>query len=307
MSVTLPNGDRCASDSSKNYTTTMIFICDAKAESAVIQQSSFDINKCSNTITLTSKYACADMNVYSFWNEIINNKYIIGGALIILGGFLCLFGQKWILVVEIITGVLLTTFLVIFVLFTNIQVHYNTMTFWLIIAASILAGLIVAFILIKLKKYVSALPIMILSGFLGYLLGVFLYNIALKHIQSNPLVIYWVTIISLVLLFVILSYFLQKHISILATSFIGAYALVRGVSLMVGHFPDERQIIDLIQKKEYEQVNNLFTWEVYVYLASIIILAIISMIIQYKYIVNDDKPKQELKQDDAQENLINRK
>lgn len=127
------------------------------------------------------------------------------------------------------------------------------MEFWLIIACSILAGIIVGVIIAKYKK----IPAVILGGFLGYIAGVVLYQFFLKYISSNPAVVYWITVISCVIVLAIVAWFFYDHILILGTSFIGAYAIIRGISFMAGGFPDERQMIDLIKQGEWDQANEV--------------------------------------------------
>ena len=79
-----------------------------------------------------------------------------------------------------------------------------------------------------------------------------------------------------------IAFFFKKFIVIFATSLIGSYCIVRGISLFAGKFPDEITVIDLRSRGETEQLKALLTWQVYVYLAAIGLCTIISMIIQYK-------------------------
>jgi len=146
---------------------------------------------------------------------------------------------------------------------------------------------------------------MILGGFLGYLLGIVLYQFLLKYIQSNPTVVYWCTIIACIIGLVVIAWFFYDHILILGTSFIGAYGVIRGISFMAGHFPDERQIIDLMEAGEYTQVSALMTWQVYVYLISALILGVIGTIVQYKFFYEPSEEKDVDKSAGQQEDTSN--
>lgn len=76
---------------------------------------------------------------------------------------------------------------------------------------------------------------------------------------------------------------------ILSTSFCGAYVLIRGISLYLLGFPNEYYLVDLIRNEEWEELNNVLTSVVYVYLFGWIILFFLGDIVQIKTILTDDK------------------
>jgi len=176
-------------------------------------------------------------------------------------------------------------------LFVNLQIQYDSLDFWLIITGAVLLGIIVGWILAKVKS----IPPMIIGGFGGYLGGLFLYTLMLNYIHSNPAVVYWCTVILSAAGGVVLAYFFYKHVFILGTAFIGGYAFIRGISFWAGGYPDERQLIDLIENEEWAQVDALMTYKVYLYLISMLIVAVAGAIVQYKYFYDgeDDKEKED--------------
>ena len=78
-----------------------------------------------------------------------------------------------------------------------------------------------------------------------WLLGEFLFNLFCNAINGNGTLIHILFIVISIVACIILAYFLKSFIIILATSFIGSYALIRGISLFAGHFPSEYTVIDL--------------------------------------------------------------
>ena len=88
-----------------------------------------------------------------------------------------------------------------------------------------------------------------------------------------------------------MAYFFNKFIIIFSTSFIGSYCFIRGISLFAGKFPDEFQVMDLTTEGETEQLKELLTWEVYVYLAAMLVLCVISIVLQFKFNKDDDDDK----------------
>ena len=102
-----------------------------------------------------------------------------------------------------------------------------------------------------------------------------------------------------------MAYFIRDYIIIFATSFIGAYAFIRGISLFAGHFPSEYTVMDLKKRGEKDQLNDLITWRVYVYLAFILISFGLSIYIQLK--INKKIKKKKEGEEAKDENLNNDK
>lgn len=293
IQIQLPPGDTCQTNNTMNYTTYLMIQCDPTAAGTTLANNAVSPSSCVNTILMKSVYACPLFNVYSFWNAIISNKYIVGVALIIFGIFFSFLGIKFIEVTEYIAGVLATWFVVCFLLFSYLQITYTSVSFWVIIVCTLLAGLLVGYFIAKVK----VIPVVILGGFLGYLLGNFTYQFLLKYINSNPQVVYWITLIVCIAALAAVAWFFASHIMVLSTSFIGAYALIRGISLMAGGYPDERQVIDLIQNGETDQLKTMLNGTVYAYLISMLVVAVAGAVIQYKYFYESDEDKK------ARENL----
>ena len=103
----------------------------------------------------------------------------------------------------------------------------------------------------------------------------------------------WATIVITIIICCILAYFLVTHIVIIATSFCGAYAFVRGISLYAEGFPNESYVIDLISNKEFDTLKNVLTPVVYAYLAGWIVLFILGVIFQYKTRTEEKKPEED--------------
>lgn len=55
LQAALPVGDTCKTNSSANYQLTYNLICDANVTTPIFDSSSFDLMKCQNQISITSK------------------------------------------------------------------------------------------------------------------------------------------------------------------------------------------------------------------------------------------------------------
>jgi len=231
----------------------------------------------------------------------MNNKYAFGTLIMVLGFIMCFFGKKFLFFTEIMTGVTVTLFFCLYFIMSNLNISMNTWQFWLTIVLCGLVGALAGY-LISLVKDLAAI---ILAGCCGYVLGSCLYTIALKYVQSNPTVVYWCVICFSIAGCALLGWWLADQIIIIATSVIGAYGVMRGAAFMIGYFPDERQVYQLTQNKEWDQVNAMFTWQVYVYIAFFIIMAIAGIWVQEKYFSESaEKKKEEEEKNKGSEHLI---
>jgi hypothetical protein len=75
--------------------------------------------------------------------------------------------------------------------------------------------------------------------------------------------------------------YIKKNIILISTSFIGAYISIRGLSIGIGHFPDERLVIAMVSKREISQLNRVFGNAFIFYFLTIMILWVIGMMTQW--------------------------
>ena len=293
LRMKMPEGDVCQSDNSKRYVTEMDLTCDESAEAPVFSNSPININSCTNTIFVATKSACPKYNVYAMWNRMIENKWIFGLIIIGLGIFFCFFGEEFIKISQILAGGAVALVLFMYLIFNNTEITMYSWQFWLIIVLALVIGCLAGYFM----SLITWLPGVVFGGLLGFVLGLVLYNLFLRFIQSNPATIFWITMIACIVGGCIFGYFFEESICIISTSICGAYAIIRGLSIIAGGFPDERQVYELGQKGEWDQMKKLLDAAVYGYLAGFIILAIAGMYVQFKYFYDGDKKK---KKDDKE-------
>jgi hypothetical protein len=162
-------------------------------------------------------------NIFGLMNSIRNNKWIIGPILIVFGIFFCFFGRKFIYIVQILTGILVVSFVCLYFILQWIQKDYSELEFWLICGLCLAVGLIAGYFISKSDKIAPAL----LGGLLGYVAGIFVYQLALKYITLNPKVVFALVISLLIIAGIILGYFFTNTFIIIPTAFVGAYAIIK--------------------------------------------------------------------------------
>ena len=137
-------------------------------------------------------------------------------------------------------------------------------------------GVVIAFIAFSFEAFNAV----ILGVVVGYLFGSLLYNLLVKVIHINPQVLYWTTLISSILFISIAGGFMKAYMVVLATSLVGSYALVRGISIYGGGYPDETYVMLLINKGEYSQFGRVFGPKIYLYIGGIFLSTLIGFWIQ---------------------------
>jgi uncharacterized protein (DUF2062 family) len=246
---------------------------------------------------MKSRYACPKYNVYGLWNAVQENKYIFGTILIVLGLFLCFVGENFIKITQVIAGGALATIFLLYIIFNYTSITIHSWQFWLILILSIAAGCAFGYFM----SYFTWLPGVVFGFLLGFVIGFVIFNICLRFIQSNPGVVFWITITVCCIGGIVLGFFKEEEISIISTSIVGAYSIIRGISVMAGGFPDERQVYELGSKGEWTQLSNFLTPIIYAYLAGFIILSAVGMFIQFKFFYDGDKKKNKENKEDTKD------
>jgi len=169
----------------------------------------------------------------------------------LVGLFLLILGVKFLKVTFVITAIFASLTLMLFLLgLFNITQQYAV---WIFLAILLILGVVLAYFIIGLTRLVVA----ILGGYLGYVLGLVLYQSIFIYVNSNPKVVYWIVIFVCIILCALAALWATKHMLIISTCFIGGYAVVRGASFYIGHFPDEKIVMDLIANEEWEQLKGV--------------------------------------------------
>ena len=266
-------------------------------ESKSYHMKSIGDGKYQTVLYFESKHACPKYNFYVIWKFVNDYVGFFALALIAFGAFNCLLGHK----LAKFTSFLLALFGVVVVVFFFSQYILPSgcaeWIIWVILIIGIILGCTAGYFVFK---YHEKILTFLVGGLGGFLLGEFLFNLFGNMINGNGTLIHILFIAISIVACIILAYFLKSFIIILATSFIGSYALIRGISLFAGHFPSEYTVIDLKERGETEQLKDILTWRVYVYLAFIVITCGLSIYVQFKL---KKKNKDEEKEETPDENL----
>jgi hypothetical protein len=221
--------------------------------------------------------ACVKVSFYFIFN-FINEHYVIFGIILIAFGlFNCLLGNKFARVTSLILCIFIITILVLVFSQFVLPSGCAEWIIWVMLAVGLIIGIVLGIIVYKYHEKVIA----ILAGAIsGFFLGQFLYSLFGNQIPANGVLMNVIFVVVSIGILIAVACFLKDTIVIFATSFIGSYCFIRGISLFAGSFPDEFTVIDLVNNEETEQLKLLLTWQVYVYLGAIALTTILSIVIQ---------------------------
>jgi hypothetical protein len=244
------------------------------AEGKINNEGGMDI-----TLEISTKEACKKVDFYFIYKFTQDYKILFVILLILFGIFNCGFGKRF----SRFTAFFLC--IIICVVFILILSQYvlpsgcKEWIIWVMFGVGIILGVTAG---VFAFKYHEGCMAFLTGGIGGFFLGQFLYSFFGHQIPANGIVMNIVFIVVSIGALIAVAFFFKKFIVIFATSLIGSYCLIRGISLVAGKFPDEMTVIDLRTRGEDEQLKALLTWQVYVYLAAIAVATVLSMIIQYK-------------------------
>lgn len=202
LKIQLNNGDPCPSGSDLSYQTTFSLICKSDMKNGEIEliSANFDKDRCENSFVFNTKEACPKVNFYVVWEFINKFSIIFGAVLILIGIFETFYGAKVMIVTIFLATCMATvTFVFIFLFQFIIPSGGNPNIVWVVLVISIIVGIIIGYIVSKNNKIVIG---MILGGYMGYIIGVILYDSMFIHIHASPKVKFiWIILINFISLF----------------------------------------------------------------------------------------------------------
>jgi len=202
------------------------------------------------------------------------------GVVMIVGGFIvCFYGFKLLKPCLFLAGFLsccLLALLFCYAVYAE-SIDDLTSTFYYFLGGGALVGILVGWLLAKFIKVGAA----VLAGWGGFCLGLVLNEAIFFRFEYKW--VFWTANVVCILVCAALTFKLFDTTIIVATSFSGAYFMVRGVSCYAGHYYNEFTMVRMLQSGAYEQIDP-FYW---CYVAGFVLFGGLGIWLQYKY-----KPKE---------------
>jgi len=224
--------------------------------------------------TQTSNYACPVFTMNGLIQFIDTYKWIFGVSMIAGGIFFGFIGLGLFKVALFIVMTIAVAGLLLFICYaTFLSSNTEAWVGWTMLGVSVALGLVAGFLSVKLEKFAAA----ILAGWGGFLLGVMVSETVLWLAGAAWLM--WVINIAFALVFAILGYIFVDHAIVFATSFIGAYMMMKGIGIMAGGFPNIYVLVNMIEEGAIDSIDPAF----YGYMAGVVVMTVICSVFQWKY------------------------
>lgn len=177
-------------------------------------------------------YSSAGCATDAFWTWVTNNKWAMFAIALVIGFIVCFFGRKLWKPIFFLSGVLLTVFLVLIIFYTTF-LNDNTASWvgWTVIGCSVLVGLLVGYIFMKISK----LGAFVLAGWGGFCLGLLIWN-SFLYLATSSDVLFWLFNVGVGVIMGILALIFFDHIIILMSALAGAYVFVAGIGRVAGRY-----------------------------------------------------------------------
>jgi hypothetical protein len=246
---------------------------------------------CTKTLQMESKYGCPQASVYNFWKFIHKNKKIFALVLAGIGIILCFFGKKFLYITIFIFSTIACMAIIcmfMFNVFLPKGLEIDDIDIIIVLAISFVPGVALGILIIKFQKFLLAC---ILGGTGGFFLSVFVYDLILTHFDfANKKYMKIIIFIIIIAICIGIGYLSVEHLKIIATSFVGAYLLVRAPTLFITEFPNESELGDYFEDKEkIRDLGKNVLIKLIVFLICWIIFSCIGIYIQYKMWGSKDK------------------
>jgi len=230
-------------NSSTNSSLALIMVCDPNAKNPVVSPANFN-TLCEATVIVRSSQACYDFSVNPLFRWIGEQPVIMGISLMVLGLALGIMGKGFFKVSLFLVGsTVLTVASTLFVFSVFLSRDSSKATGWIIFSICLVVSMIGGLLLAKFFRF----GIAVAAGWGGVALALILYNSFVYKIDGTSKVVFWIFVILMGVICASLSFYFCWPAVIIATSISGAYAFIRGISLMAGGYPSEFDIIQDIK------------------------------------------------------------
>ena len=186
IKIELNTGGPCPVGENSTYLTTFILKCnpDMKRGQFELVKSDFGKDRCENRFEFKTSESCPKVNFYVIWNFVKQFSIIFGAVLILIGIFETFYGSK-VMIVTIFLATCMSTITVVFILLFQFIIPSggNPSIVWVVLGISTIIGILLGYLVSKYNKVVIG---MILGGYMGYIVGIILYDSIFVHIHGSP-------------------------------------------------------------------------------------------------------------------------
>ena len=236
-----------------------------------------DSTECAIHLSGQADVACPRFNL----SWLIDQYFFVYTLVFLIGGVaMNFYGLKLFAAVLFLFGALAVGTLILIIIYALIlPINSPKWAFLVTLIVSYVLGAFAGMYIVRYQRYCFFL----VGIYLGAVLSIFLFNLILYKIIPDKYLFHFM--ICSAIGFAIINYFYKTTITILSTSITGSYMTVRGISFILGGFPSEMLIYDLIKRQEFEKIP----WSLDIYLSLILFMAVIGVCMQYREKTENEK------------------
>jgi len=281
----LDGGDVCSTDSNRKLSVRYEVFCDPSVQTQPsLTAANLDwSDPCSPKLSFSHKSGCPVFEATSIVRFLSENPWAMGILLLIFGSFVAFFGGKffsWVLagVAGSLVFLLVLLFGSIFGAFKSLDqgrdaspgyITLAVMTFLVALGLGILVGWLI--------KHIQRAGICVMGTVAGFLLGFLVYTFVFAPWFDHVGLLIGLTATG-ALVFGWLSYKFDRYIIIYLTAFFGSYALIRGISMFAGGYPNEVLLYQQLQNNAFEGLP----WTFYLYVVLMVATGVGAVFFQIK-------------------------
>jgi MFS family permease len=227
-------------------------------------------NPCIPVVQFESSTGCA-IEISYLWTWITDNDWVMFAFSVVIGILFCFFGLKLYKPIFFISGTLLTIGIILLLFYsTFLKSTTESWVPWVVLAGSLLVGLLVGFIVMKIS-ILGAFVLAFIGGYVGALL---LWNTFLYLTTTSDALFYSFTF-GIAFICGVLALIFFDHCVILGSAMFGSFFVIAGIGIVAGGYANPFTIGKTIQ--DGETIEPTF----YAYLVGNVILFIIGAAVQY--------------------------
>ncbi|CDW86324.1 UNKNOWN [Stylonychia lemnae] len=256
--------------------------CEAIITDPYVQQETV-INHCTRQMIISLGLGCATDRFGEFWWWFDNNAVALMLLIGMIGIFFCFFGYKYINISLFIGGLFIPVW-IIWIFLYSVLINDNSKTWvgWVILFTSLLFGMIIGFVVVRLKKLGS----FIIVFYSGFMMGVLFYLCGIYLVGSN--LAFWIICGGLGLLKSVISIPQRQRLLIHSVCMIGSFLIPVGIGQVIPGYPNPFNLDIQRQYAYIDKIDPVF----YFYFGATIILYACGMLVQYPiYAMNMTKKK----------------
>jgi hypothetical protein len=278
------NGESCdyANGTKAPATLSVYIACNANANlftNPIVLSNA----QCNPSVQFESPVGCV-VEISYLWTWITDNQWVMFTIGVILGAFITFFGLKLYKPIFFIAGALITIGVILLLFYgTFLKSTTESWVPWVVLACSLLVGLLVGFIVMKLSKSVGAF---ILAFIGGYVLGLLLWNTFLYLLTTSNALFYTFTFGTAVICGILALIFFD-HLVILGSAMLGSFMVVAAIGIVAGGYQNPFTIEKVITQQGWT-IPATF----YAYLVGNVLLFIIGALFQYHQRKKDNEKTQ---------------